>query len=818
MDFFCYLHRLCRGLLIAGLFVINSAYAHYPHDIHSFVEMSPDYANDNTAFIASKQASSTRPVTALVSRTGGATWEFNAEGMDNLGKITSATASPLYEIDNTVILTSQGDGVYRTVDEGLTWSKYNQGLAKKDLHDSVAAIDNTGGVSYFVTATYGGLYLSTQQDTSWSQKLDETVLVTAIAVSPDYASDQTLITGTPDGILYLSNDAGENFTQLNLLNGTGIITQIHFAEDYASSGEVFIGTSTGLYVSTDYLTTVTPVAGFSDQLISALVLSPAYRTDATLFVTTPTQGVFKSGDRGQSWMLHGTGVELVAQTDYHFHELNISRSYSTDGTLFLATFEGLFRSTDFGNTWVEMETRPPSLVMSVAMSPHFALDSLLLVSTYGGGMYVSEDAGQNWRVSNRGISSPYGYQVDIVDYPYPGADMVMVSSHSSHLVYSVDKGNNWVEKEISGEVPAKCIASIMGVSPDFATDTTVYFGCRKDGIVVTHDAGESWSVVLDGASLAGGAITSIELSPDYAQDDMLMFSEHRGFFGKSLDEGLSWQLAQNGLPVPGKWYGGRGLFFSPDYINDRSIAAATQKGFFGTIDSASNWSVTSDFGSPVAHGAIQDIAFSPDFANDKTVLTSVRGEGLFRSVDNTLSWQQVAAGDAGSRYDIQGLVISPDFANDGLIIGYGHDHLLRSTDRGETFEPFDIPFTRHEDNRKQSVLYNGVWYPLENDMASGVSFRISITPGNEVSLMFEGTGVRWIGVLANVLGIAEVYLDDVLVATVDQYSETPSWMQTLYEVENLPRSTHEIRLVVTAEKNSNALAHWLVIDSFDVIK
>ena len=798
----------------------NAVFAHYPHDIHEFIELSPDYANDHTAFIASKQASSTHPVTALVSRDAGATWEFNAQGMDNLGKLTSAIASPLYNTDKTVLLTSEGQGVYRSVDGGLSWKKFNSGISDPRLHYSAAGLDSQGAVTYFVSATGGGLYRLSPGSSAWTQVLDATTVAMAFAVSPDFSSDQTLLLGDQNGALLLSTDAGETFNQLALSAGTGLVTEIKFAPDYAASGEIFIGTTSGLFVSTDYLSSLSTVASAPVDWISALALSPDYRTDATLFLTTPTQGVFKSIDRGISWELHETGVELVPQTNFHFEDLTISSNYANDGTIFLATFEGLFRSTDFGNSWVELETRPPTLIMGVAMSPAFAQDGLMLVSTYGGGLYVTEDAGANWRVSSTGVSSPYLYQVAIRE-KLGSESPVLLTSHENHLLISQDKGYSWVEKEISSVLPGNCIASKMGVSPDYANDTTVYLGCRRDGIAVTHDAGETWSLVVDRHQLAEGTITSIALSPDYAVDHTLMYSEHRGFFAKSSDEGLSWQNTQNGLPTPGRWYGGRGLFYSPDYKNDHLITAATEQGFYYSVDEAQTWyRIGGDWTSPVVQGVIDNIGISPDFANDRTLFTSVRGRGLFRArADGSgAGWIQVGTDNSGSKYDIQNFELSPDFANDGLVIGWGHDQLFRSIDRGESFETFDIPFVRHEQNRKQSVLYDSWWPEFTNRWASGTSFRASAVPGQQVSLRFYGTGVRWIGARASMLGIADVYLDDVLVATVDQYNTLGYLQQELYSAQNLQLGTHEIRLVVKGTRNPASSWNWVLIDAFDVTR
>ena len=70
---------------------------------------------------------------------------------------------------------------------------------------------------------------------------------------------------------------------------------------------------------------------------------------------------------------------------------------------------------------------------------------------------------------------------------------------------------SWIEKEILNVLPKTCIASKMGVSTDYANDTTVYLGCRKDGIMKTHNAVENWLLELNAEQLADGAITSIAL-------------------------------------------------------------------------------------------------------------------------------------------------------------------------------------------------------------------------------------------------------------------------------------------------------------------
>ena len=85
-------------------------------------------------------------------------------------------------------------------------------------------------------------------------------------------------------------------------------------------------------------------------------------------------------------------------------------------------------------------------------------------------------------------------------------------------------------------------------------------------------------------------------------------------------------------------------------------------------------------------------------------------------------------------------------------------------------------------------------------------------------LPFWGTGVSWVGVRAEVLGIAKVYIDWQLAATVDQYSPAPLWQQALYTVSGLTPGQHIIHVVASNNKNPSALANWTVVDAFDVIR
>ncbi len=801
-------------MIVYVLTALIPAQAHFPHDFHEFVALSPEFSADGSLFVAQHQGETARPPVTLLSRDRGNSWEYHPAGLDNLGLFTSAVVSPRYAVDNTVFMTNDVSGVFRSTDRGRSWMQLNDGLPTLALKHSAAAVDDGGQVVLLVSGIAGGLYRSADYGASWVTVISPDVIVGALAMSPDFDQDGTVLAGDTSGALFVSEDGGWTFSQRDPLTAAGPIMQIEFTPGYGSTGEIYLGTVTGLYFSDSRATSFTSVQSFGSEWVSALAVSPDYETDLTLFAATPTQGLFKSIDAGQTWTLYETGKELAAQTNYHFLDIEISDAFAEDATVFLATFEGLFRSENGGESWSELETRPPELIMDVALSSDVASDGIMLVSTYGGGLYVTQDAGATWEVSNLGVTQPYTYDVAVLRNP--GDEPILLAAEAGYLLQSTAGGTGWLRKPTSGA--NYCMPTAMTPSPAFSGDQTVFLGCRQDGFKVTRDAGDTWQMMLSTEQLANGRISSIALSPEFASDATVFATHWSGFFLRSRDAGNSWEVIIAGLPAPWRFYGGTSIAVSPSYSTDSFLIASTPKGIYRSLDAGDRWWPTPDSASPVASGVIEFVGFSPNFDLDRTLLASVRGEGLFRSEDAGLSWQRIAIDSFESGHEIKAFAFSPDFAQDGVILGYGGGHLLRSTDRGDTFASFDIPFVRHEEDRFQTISYAGEWNIIYSEGASATRFAAARGAGKLAELTFWGTGVSWIGFRAEMLGIAQVYIDLQLVAVVDQYHPTVRWGESLYSISGLPEGRHQIHIVTTGERNADATSNWTLIDAFDVTR
>jgi beta-galactosidase GanA len=125
------------------------------------------------------------------------------------------------------------------------------------------------------------------------------------------------------------------------------------------------------------------------------------------------------------------------------------------------------------------------------------------------------------------------------------------------------------------------------------------------------------------------------------------------------------------------------------------------------------------------------------------------------------------------------------------------------------------------DDTDAALAYAGTWEHHGDDVDyTGGDYRrtesFSRTAGDSVSVPFTGTAVRWISSRDPSHGIADVYLDDVKVATVDGYAASKINQQVLYETSGLPAGPHTLRIVVTGTANPAANSPFVVVDAIDV--
>jgi hypothetical protein len=119
-----------------------------------------------------------------------------------------------------------------------------------------------------------------------------------------------------------------------------------------------------------------------------------------------------------------------------------------------------------------------------------------------------------------------------------------------------------------------------------------------------------------------------------------------------------------------------------------------------------------------------------------------------------------------------------------------------------------------------AATYSGNWFLINNVAMNGGSAVESTDAASSVTFTFDGDGVQWIGYRDSGSGIATVYLDGQLAATVDTYSPTIMAQTVVFSVDNLkggPNGTHTITISVTDTHNAASKASWVWVDAFNVI-
>lgn len=132
------------------------------------------------------------------------------------------------------------------------------------------------------------------------------------------------------------------------------------------------------------------------------------------------------------------------------------------------------------------------------------------------------------------------------------------------------------------------------------------------------------------------------------------------------------------------------------------------------------------------------------------------------------------------------------------------------------YAPKGIDVTKYEDTHT-NIIYYGEWAEYKKPYFSGGTSKFASGTGSSASLKFYGTGVRLYGLKSAGKGIANIYIDDVLVDKADCYAESEQWSELLFEKIDLSNNVHTIKVEVSGTKSDNSVGYQVNIDYFQVL-
>jgi len=496
------------------------------------------------------------------------------------------------------------------------------------------------GSKIFAGTQGAGVFLSTNNGSSWTYSGLTNVGVSALAVSPDgkniFAGCSTWANG-----VRLSRDNGSNWVNVsNGLSGSDV-SSLAISPD---GSRILAGTSNGVFVSTNNGSGWLAINnGLSNRDIWSLAIAP---DGSKIFAGTLGGGVYRSTDNGSTWTSANNGLPpgyvYVASLASSPDSTSIFAAVASETSTYHGSLNNarVFRSTDQGSNWTQCDTSlfVSNTVAFLTTSP----DGTKLIAGTASGLFLSANNGSSWSPINNGFTSvgsgvpPSVWTIAVG----PNDDYILVGTQGQGVYRSSNGGSEWTPANAGiKNVSIRCFT--------FCTDdSSVLAGSGEgQGIFLSADNGLSW--ILADSGLKTNDITSFVVSPKNGNIFAAGWGWSAGAYVTS-NNGANWTWCNNGLTQINVY----SLAISPDGAN---IFAGTQKNgiFISTDDGASSSAVDS--------GQIDDPVYSLVISPDGTKLfAGTNGGGVFLSTNNGLSWTAVNSGL--SDQCIYSLAISPDGA------------------------------------------------------------------------------------------------------------------------------------------------------------
>ncbi|HZQ10042.1 MAG TPA: hypothetical protein VFD70_25925 [Anaerolineae bacterium] len=394
-------------------------------------------------------------------------------------------------------------------------------------------------VLLWVVACQSTLPSSTNEPPLWNSinlNLPPHATVLALAVNPTNA--RTLYAATYDNVaLYRSDDAGGTWRVDN--------NQLPRAPVFALlpiQAEIFAATADGLYRhawNADYWQRADPVPQVA---IYGLVGDDT----GALYAATDGRGIWKSDDGGTTWSrVPGLDDESL---------LSVLPLDST--TVFVGTGgHGMFVTRDGGKTWSNVAAFASGYITLILRDPHHPT---MIYARARNGLYRSTDYGESWQELTGGIER------EIVNALWFDETRILIGTASGNIYFSDDAGTSW--RSATLENPRHRALLTL-----FRVGKTDYAG-TFDGLLLSGDNGETWSSAGQGL----GAPIVHDMALDAAHTRLLVATEDGLFERRGDGEFTRLDFPVNDLPVsaiaiapnsPQRIYigtDGKGVFVSDD--------------------------------------------------------------------------------------------------------------------------------------------------------------------------------------------------------------------------------------------------------------
>jgi photosystem II stability/assembly factor-like uncharacterized protein len=628
-----------------------------------------------------------------------------------------------------------GGGVWRTDDAGSSWHNISDSFFKTGSIGMISVSESDPNVIYVgtgehavrgVMTTYGdGVYKSTDGGKTWKNiGLEKTRHISDIAIHPHnpdivYVAAQGTVHGpNNERGVYKSMDGGASWTRVLYINDSTGIASLQMDMNnprilYAASWEhrrypwtmVSGGPGSGIWKSTDEGKTWERLkAGLPEKMGKiGLAVSRANpeRVFAIIETDRPKAGLYRSDDGGKTWAVHGQGPDLVSRSWYYtkvsadprnpdvvyvlnymvqksidggnsFHAIKIQHGDTHDlwinpvspGNMALADDGGAQITFDGANSWSTLNNQPTAQFYRVNIDNQFPYKlyggqqdntSVIIASRNNSGEITERD----WSFGPGGESAYLVFDPNAPDVVYGGGYQGFIDrmDMKSHEVKSIQV----YPSNMMANIPAKMKYRFNWNFPVLISP--------HDPHVVYHAGNQLFR------STNGGLKWEV-ISPDLTRNDK----------SKQIDGGMPFTNEGAGGEVYNTIY-----YVMESPLEKGEIWTASDDGLvYLTRDDGAHWSNVTPVGLPEC--LIQSIELS-SFDKGTAYITGTRykfndfGSYTYKTVDYGKTWTKIAH---GIRDDDFLKVIREDSHNRNILYGGAERGFYISFNAGVSWQPMQL--------------------------------------------------------------------------------------------------------------------------------
>ena len=541
--------------------------------------VSPNFKADRTLIVGTVDASASMSIDGGVSWRATTSWGTSAS-------VTSVAFSPQFAEDRLAVAGTADSGVIVSNNLGRTWNAQNDGLDDEEVL-TVAVSPGPEREERVLAGTASGLYTRARGANTWRLADDCAKGYPIQAIEfVGQADAYTAFAGTEGAGLYRTTTNGLTWHPLPKAGDSATINAIAISPNYVQDGTVIVATAeAGLLRTKDRGDSWHPIGDTVDgrAVITMTVIGPA--DGWCLVAGLYEDGIWRSDDQGQTWKRSDNGL-----ASRPLISLAASPQFADDATLIAGTAaEGLLRSTDGGHTWMPpTEASNTQTVPAVSFSPDFQQDKRV-VAISGDLLAQSTDGGERWKAV---AGLPESFQP--LCLALSSSSRMAVGGESGKLLLSDDGGTTWrhtTERFQSGR-----IVSVV-YSPRADRDNALFVSVVADGQVRLYhsrDGGATWVRVLEQG--AHGSVATIALPPNYRDPKAFLgVIVGRDVFTPNSPRMASW--TEGRVSVESRALV-TSLVASPRFGRTGRFYAGTGLGLFQSNDRGHTWSHTGGRNAP----------------------------------------------------------------------------------------------------------------------------------------------------------------------------------------------------------------------------